>query len=681
MIRFVRQTKIAGLAILALLLTSWALVPTISPAAAETEGAGTIIVVDTTEDLADSVNFDNHTCSYTSGAIYFPAGDGKCTLRRAILEAGVRPDGDRPITIQFKIEDSDPNYDDSLGVWEVQINEDYVWELDRDNITADGGQVTIDGDSQPDGRNDGPKIMVNTNSGNSPLFGRSLEVRTSKNVIRNLGFIGGGQIILYEGGNLIENNWMGLTADGKELSLASTASSQAQRSIARGGIIMPNEDSDDNIIRNNIIIGATERAIRITSGGDNNQITENWIGLNADGVVPAPFDEGVDCTREVNYNSSFWYGGRGIQVTGSNNTITRNVLAGLHVPQAANDTPPITMEISGVGHTVQNNAIGVDRDLNPVGVCGQGMLLQGTEHMVESNIIVHSRNGFDPNDDGTDFDSAIITQSFETGSGRWITVRNNVIIDADEPTHPDHAYRFASPGVPIELRQFNPAKVTLLDGTTVEGTRGDDAVLPGPTIISADCPNCTVYLYADDLDSRIEAFELVGEALSDSNGDWSTTLTRPLTENEGLRTQSMANQNGVMHNFGAGTTSKLSDILYLPTQAPTSITITGPEEGEVDVEYMFSITVNPEDVTLPINFSVTGDLDPINATLNDNEATLTITWTTVGEKSFTITADNGIGDSVSESFSIDITEPDDGGGDGGGSGDGDFVIYLPFISR
>ena len=223
---------------------------------------------------------------------------------------------------------ADPNYDAGLEIWEVQIDESHVWELKRNNITEDGGQVTIDGDTQPGGRSDGPKIMVNTNRDNSPIFGRSLEVRTSNNTIRNLGFIGGGQIILYEGGNTVEKVWMGLTADGSGLSLASDASSQAERSLARGGIIMPNEKSDNNTIQNNYIIGASERAIRITSSGDNNVIQDNFIGMNADGLVPAPFDSGVDCSRELDYNSSLWYGGRGIQVTGSNNTVINNRLAG-----------------------------------------------------------------------------------------------------------------------------------------------------------------------------------------------------------------------------------------------------------------------------------------------------------------------------------------------------------------
>src|SRR5690606_18165112 len=145
-----------------------------------------------------------------------------------------------------------------------QIDSSFIWEIDRRFITDDGGQVTIDGTSQPTGRNNGPRIMINTNSDNIATGGRSLEIRTSGNTIQGVGFHGGGQIILYEADNLVQNVWMGLSNDGFALKLASDVDAQARRAMARGGIIMPNEDSDNNIIRNNSIIGAFERAIRVT---------------------------------------------------------------------------------------------------------------------------------------------------------------------------------------------------------------------------------------------------------------------------------------------------------------------------------------------------------------------------------------------------------------------------------
>ena len=56
--------------------------------------------------------------------------------------------------------------------------------------------------------------------------------------------------------------------------------------MAEAASSCPYEKSDNNTIQNNYIIGANERAIRIL-GGDNNVIQDNFIGMNADGLVPA----------------------------------------------------------------------------------------------------------------------------------------------------------------------------------------------------------------------------------------------------------------------------------------------------------------------------------------------------------------------------------------------------------
>ena len=198
--------------------------------------------------------------------------------------------------------------------------------------------------------------------------------------------------------------------------------------------------------------------------------------------------------------------------------------------------------------------------MNEVGSCGQGLLVQGTEGVVTQNIFFHTRNGFDPGDVGSELDAAIIMQSFPgTGTGAWMRVWDNLIDGGDRGTANFHAYRFAGPGVPIEMRQFIPARVDMIDGLSVQGSNGD----PLPFGPSTDCPGCTIFLYADDLDDRIESFELIGTATADGNGDWATTLDRALAIGEGLRTQSMSNAPGVTHIFGAMTTTRLSDDLYL----------------------------------------------------------------------------------------------------------------------
>jgi len=342
------------------------------------------------------------------------------------------------------------------------------------------------------------------------------------------------------------------------MALAATSTAQARRAMARGGIIMPTGNSDNNTITNNRIIGAFERAIRVTSGGEGNMITDNFIGMNAQGVVPVGAD--IDCRRDSDFDPLLWYGGRGIQVTGSNNIIEGNTLAGLHVTQSTNETPPIAMEIAGTNNSIRNNVVGIDDAMNPVGTCGQGLLLQGTEGVVTENIFFHTRNGFDPGDVGTEFDAAILMQSFTgTGVGAWMRVWDNLIDGGDRATANFHAYRFTGPGVPVEMRQFIPAKIDSIDGLDVVGSNGDPLPL-GP---ATDCPGCTIYLYVDDLDDRIESFELIGTAVADNNGDWSTTLDRALSVDEGLRTQSMSNDAGVIHIFGAMTTTRLSDDLYV----------------------------------------------------------------------------------------------------------------------
>ena len=579
-----QQIKLAIVVLILGLFVGWgvSMVSAEASTPANTQGAGTTIVVDTTLDYADSTNFDNHTCTYTSGAIFFPdTTNPGCTLRRAILEAGVRPDGDRPITIEFNIPDSDPNYDAVLDIWEVQIDESYVWDLDRRFVSDDGGQVTIDGDTQPGGREDGPKIMINTNRDNLATGGRTLEVRTSNNVIRNLGFHGGGAIYLYEASNLVEYVWMGLSNDGTEMKLATTATTQGMRAMARGGIIMPSGDSDNNTIRFNRIIGAFERGIRVTSTGSGNQILNNFIGMNADGEVPVTTRATIDCTRNPDYVASLWYGGRGIQVTGSDNVIRFNRLAGLHVPQTANETPPISMEIYGERNDVRNNIVGIDASGARVGVCGQGLLFGGTESVATKNSFVFTRNGFDPGDIGQEPDSVIITQSF-TGRGtedppRWLRVWDNYIDGDNFPEANYHSYRFGNPGVNEDLRKHIPAKITSISGTAVSGTNGDKQFPIDP---DTDCANCTVFIYLDDLDDRIESFELIGTGTFDGTGtSWTGTLDRVLAAGEGLRTQNMTNDAMTIISdavppieyYGANTTSRLSDELYSNTVTAVSV--------------------------------------------------------------------------------------------------------------
>lgn len=596
-----------------------ALVNTAAPAA-------TTITVDTSSDL-DSGSLTK-TCTYTAG-IYVAAPDG-CTLRRAILEAAARPQADRPIAIQFNLAANDPNKDKEVaGTWTLPIAATLP-PLKTDTILNKNGQVTIDGDTQPGGRTTGPKIIIATND-------NSLQVESTNNVIRHLAFKGGGVIFLKEASNTVERIWMGLSDDGQSIVFRTPANPLR---MAGGGIHL---SSNNNTVQNNVIAGAFARAIDI-DGGDNNLITRNLIGTRADGTVPTVASS-AQCLRSLNLDPQNWYGGWGIALSGSNNRIVQNRLAGLHIIQSQNDTPPMALEIFGANHEIRGNIIGVDSANKRVGVCGQGIKVSGSGTQILNNVIVGSRTGFE---DGEP--TAILASDTSPLFGQ-ITVRGNLV-----ESGPGKIYEFG-PGIPAVLRTFNPAKFTGINGTTITGGSGD----------SSPCPGCLIDFYRDDNDEIAEALDHLGSITADSNGNFSITLTQTLPSGVGVRTSSTTQAAGIIGNYGAGTTTKLSK-LYMPME---SVSITGPTTGTVGVSYAFTITVNPAGATIPVDYTIKAT-DAATQTLTSNSRAIvaTYTWPVAGAKTLAVTVKNELG-TVSASHQIVLT--------GGSSGAP--KLYLPLVRR
>ena len=106
------------------------------------------------------------------------------------------------------------------------------------------------------------------------------------------------------------------------------------------------------------------------------------------------------------------------------------------------------------------------------------------------------------------------------------------------------------PSVPDALRDFNPAKVTSIEGTTVSGTSGTNSL----------CPNCLIELYLDDTDNVVEALQLLGVTTAGSNGNWTATISAELQSGQGIRTTSTTAQYNTIPNMSAGTTTKLSEL-------------------------------------------------------------------------------------------------------------------------
>jgi hypothetical protein len=580
----------------------------------------TTIIVDTSDDLIPTSL--THTCTYTEGAFFFPAADGKCTLRRALREAGARPDADRPITIAFNL----PAGEAVDGVWTVELLSTAL-ELKRKNLSVTGGQVILDGDTQPGGRPraEGPKIMIDTND-------FSFEIRTEDNQIRNLGFQGGGVIFLHEDNNLVEDIWMGLSNDGQQIEFRTPG--QPAR-MAGGGIFIR---SSGNTIRDNVISGAFAKAVDINSGNQNNLIENNFIGTRSDGTVPTPFQ----CTGGV-FDSASWYGGWGIAVSGSNNQVIGNRIAGLDNVRSTNDTPPRALEIFGANHEIRENIIGVDSAGNKVGVCGQGIKVSDTGTNILGNTIVGSRQ---------DSEDAVKAAILTTGASTGITVRGNLVEDS-----PEHIYDFGGNQVAQALRLFNPARITGIDGVNISGGNGQ----------GSPCPNCRIDLYLDDADDVDEALEYLGEATANAQGIFTFTLSAPLPPGFGLRTLSTTQSLNVIPGMASTTTTKNS-LLYLPLSA---VTVTLPTTATVGVSVPVTLTVGPIKATQPISYTIeaTGLSDRTGSFAENGVATTTLTWSSVGAKTVTVTVRNEFSSAIA---SRQITVA---------AGSTSSRLYLPTVMR
>ena len=530
------------------------------PPAAPDQPTATTITVDTSADL-DSSSL-NKTCVYTSG-VYVAAVDG-CTLRRDILEAAARPQADRPIEIRFNLPDSDPNKDLVVsGTWTLPINQTLPT-LKTSSIVNKNGQVTIDGSTQPGGRTDAPKIIIDTND-------FSLQVESENNIIRALAFKGGGVIFLKEDGNLVEDIWMGLSDDGQSIHFRTPGD---EKRMAGGGVFI---SSDNNTVQDNVISGAFARAVDINSSNQNNTIQRNLIGTRADGTVPV-VPAAAQCLRSFNYDAQNWYGGWGIAVSGSNNKVLENRIAGLHILQSANDTPPLAIEIFGANHQITNNVIGLDSVGSSVGVCGQAIKVSGSGTQILDNTIVQSRIGFE------DIVPTAILASDTSPLFGQITVRRNLV-----DSGPGNIYAFG-PGIPKALQEFQPARITQINGTSVVGTNG----------VGSACPGCLIDLYSDDSDDIGETLSYLGSVSAASNGAFNFTLSQPLAAGVGIRTSSTTPSAGIIGNFGAGTTTQFSK-LYLPMN---DVAIAGPLTGAAGISYTFTITVSPVSATTPFSYTI-----------------------------------------------------------------------------
>jgi hypothetical protein len=453
-----------------------------------------------------------------------------CTLRRAIVESRSLAENELPVLIRFDIPASDASYDSGLGIWKIEVYPT----TDTTIFRRLKSRVIIDGDTQPGGRVVGPKIII-FGPGTGQKTGLVVGENSTHygNTIRGLGFQNLRTHLTVNSNNtIIEENWFGLNDAGTAPYLRNDDPEDGSGSAG----ISFNGSPVAGMVRDNVFLGFDGVAAAIR--GEDNVFESNLVGTRADGSVTKQTDPNLICTTVD------WLGGGGVSIEGVGHRVENNVFAALRQEIFQISTQPEAIGVDGDEHVIQNNKIGLDLSATEVGVCGRGVYLSGAntpDHtQVFSNTIVNPEL------------SAISINGSTTDAN---TLKNNVIKKAtDWPQiqgnpEPEDAIQFG-PSVPDALRDFLPAKVTKIEGTTVSGTSGT----------GSPCPNCTIELFLDDKDTVVEALQRLAVTTADSSGDWTATLPSELTSDQGIRTTSTTAQFNTIPNMSAGTTTKLSDL-------------------------------------------------------------------------------------------------------------------------
>lgn len=530
---------------------------------------GCVITVDWAIDEEPSNNL--HTCDYTQGAAtFFPdntgSGAGKCTIRRAMREAGARSDdsfcpGCSPVQIRFALNGTNGDSDD---IYYNVTDDQWVLPVDSGASTSDflikpqsildvDAQINISGPPVNVLNGEMPKIMIDSDE--------TLGVELSGVTIRYMGFMGGMSIHWKEADGIFDNNTWGLSPDGMSIEFGDINGNTDL--LAGNHAILTTNKGDNMKISGNVLSGASSFAIEINSLTSGVEILGNFIGTRIDGTVPEVPEE-FKCRTFDNINPvmpplevSEWFGGAGVSAGGTGLLIEGNLIAGMQTIRSHNATPPLALQILGKLHTVQLNQIGKDLANYESGVCGQGIQLstqrdtnpqQNNGHMIIDNVIYAPRNGFE-NTKGAILWTDTTVNSFRDGGN---TIRRNEIISGTEK-YIEFGAMLTTP-----LKAFEPAVITNISGVNISGTFHPSNVFGDPS----PCPNCIIDFYLDNFDSNQEALDYLGNTTADANGDFSFTLPQPVPNGFGIRTTSTSVMNDVIPNAWAGQTSEMSNEVY-----------------------------------------------------------------------------------------------------------------------
>ena len=458
-----------------------------------------------------------------------------CTLRRAIVQARALPPEERPVLIAFDIPATAvEGYDSTLQVWKLAVQSMSDPAVFR---ALEGGQITIDGTTQPGGRADGPKIiLIGPSTGNKDglLVGVNASGSHDNNVVRGLSFQNfKTHLIVNSDDNVIEDNWFGLTADGTGVYLRADNPEDGSGSA---GIAL-SAGVAGNVVQQNVFLGFDGVAAALR--GDDTVFANNYVGTTAVGTVPdKATDPDLICTQVD------WLGGGGITMEGEGHHIEDNIFAGLRQEIFHASTQPAAIQASGRDHRIENNLIGVDAAAVETGVCGRGIYLVNSPEglrVADNRLVNPAMSAISLN--GVLYDANELRGNVIKQQNAWPQVKGN-------PAAEDAIQLGTS--LPAALLNFAPARVTQIDGRTVSGTHGS----------ASPCPDCVIELFLDDRDNIKEALQPLAAVTAKPDGTWTAKLPAELTKEQGLRTTSTTAKFNTIANISAGTTTGLS-VLYV----------------------------------------------------------------------------------------------------------------------
>ena len=494
--------------------------------AAVQAAAGQTFTVNSTADAPDS-NIGNGICATASG---------ECTLRAAMAEANTQLG---PNTVAFNIPGS--------GVHTIQLNSALP------TLYDETGGVLIDGYTQPGSSVNTDPLASNAQikielRGKGHYSFNGFVVTSPNNTIRGLALYDlYNGIRLYEDGasrNLIVGNFLGTDADatfqapsdwgaGHGVHAISGASfnrigtpDPADRNVISGnayvGIRIDNENSDGNVIQNNIFgltpdgnanLSNGKMCVDIQWGPSNNIVGGTDPGQRnvCSGHVYAGFDLSHNTSTSNNYIVGNYVG---TDVTGTqafswtangdgiifkddvfNNHVYENVVAG-------NNNNGIWHKHDYTGRNyVYNNRVGVSADGSPLPNKGWGMYMRGHDFVIgPGNVFANNNRG-----------------------GIYLTDK-----DSDRNTFKQNSF-YDNGGLGIDLA---PGGVSSNDSG--DGDNGPNQELNFPEIVQAStaqvsgtaCDDCIVEVYIADAGAGEygEGKTFIGSAMADGSGNFALAV-------------------------------------------------------------------------------------------------------------------------------------------------------------